>query len=270
MKSVHLFNKCGVFNKTFGFTLIELLVVIAIIGILASLLLPTLSQAKMRARSVQCKNNLHQVGLGVQMYVHDNERYPMYGRVISATEPIGSKWYKDILSYVQNKWTNDLFKCPGYKFVVFDGGSQGSFTINISLGSYGYDFGITDDRNIYVNGLAGKFDGNASIVRDTSVPESDIKSPSQMILSGDSVSTTAGNQLVLGLEILSRKLHSDVWNSLIITESVAARRHGTRLNYVFCDSHVEGIKIKDILLSKQDQFLKLWSSDNVSHNEFLP
>ena len=93
-----------------SFTLIELLVVITIIAILASMLLPALAQAREKARAISCVNNLKQVGLGVVMYLDDNDgTYPNRDIIwVNGPNNVIPDWGV-VHSYITNA---DVWKCP--------------------------------------------------------------------------------------------------------------------------------------------------------------
>lgn len=108
-----------------GFTLVELLVVISIIGLLMSILLPSLSQARSRARTSVCMSNLRQIGFAVYLYVNDYDGY-----LPPAYEPANSThWWGQILPngidhtkgfvwpYLQSELKkNSVYECPAQKY----------------------------------------------------------------------------------------------------------------------------------------------------------
>src|SRR5262245_21880169 len=60
-----------------SFTLLELLVALGVTAIMASLLLPALSQAKGQAKAARCRSNLGELGLALNLFASDFSVFPL-------------------------------------------------------------------------------------------------------------------------------------------------------------------------------------------------
>ena len=103
-----------------AFTLMELLLVIGIIGILVALLVPAVSRTKEAGRSAVCLNNLHQIGIALQLYVQDNNNHlpVMYDRATNAAPPAGPAINQVLFSFVNG--VSNIFRCPSDREKLFE------------------------------------------------------------------------------------------------------------------------------------------------------
>jgi prepilin-type N-terminal cleavage/methylation domain-containing protein/prepilin-type processing-associated H-X9-DG protein len=276
-----------------GFTLVELLVVIAILALLASLLLPALANAKQRAYSTSCKNNLRQWGIATHLYLVDYAAYPPYAVRRPAIMLPDVFWYNLLSQYGKVSWppqaplTNTTDKgihvCPGYARM---GG-----LFNKRNGSYGYNFaGIASLGGDFDLGLGGKsggfypFPAPASGIRPRK--ESEVASPSDMLGIGDAIlytsyvldyalvgtdefNPTAGLTAFWLPPILMSPNDADTVGAKAIRRARqgAKDRHMNLWNAVFCDGHVESLTQAGLFDLTRDEVARRWNKDNLPHTE---
>ncbi|MEI6085206.1 MAG: prepilin-type N-terminal cleavage/methylation domain-containing protein [Verrucomicrobiota bacterium] len=140
-----------------GFTLIELLVVIAIVALLAALLLPSLSSARERGRSIACASNLRQIGVAMVEFAQDNDgRLPCYGNNAALTATLSWANILDIAAFGhpnafqwgQDKpltlfgWAsqNTMLGCPSKPWANYYGNGSTAYLMNSAAnGNWAYN-----------------------------------------------------------------------------------------------------------------------------------
>lgn len=121
-----------------NFTLIELLIVVAIIGVLASILLPSLNQAREKAKRAVCKSNQHNIYLAVTLYgTSNNDRIAT--RNPRACSFLPSDYIQRMDPYLGTGW--DVIDCPSY--------------FKSELGQKIKDNGMNAEGNTSINILCG-------------------------------------------------------------------------------------------------------------------
>ena len=192
--------------KKNNFNLIELMVVTSIMGILSSMLLPALQNAREKGKSAVCVSQNKQMGILMRNMAEDKSGYASYAK--QEIFPYYYYWFRFMeRDYLESNVTNvysstshDLFFCPSA-----DETSDGSYT---KL-AYGYNYYLYY-RNVTLNS---------------------IESPSSMVMIGDSGKGSITSVLLTSNSYPLGDRHGGKANIVFADGHVEKGTHSQLLNY---------------------------------------
>jgi len=196
------------------FTLVELLVVVAILGILASLLLPSLGRAREKARQVTCLSNQRQLGVAVFNYIDDNQYFPTDGNY-------DGTWRHKIFIYLGGELSqiSEAYKKGGIFRCMMSEYTFNNEKNNVGVGYNRLNFGIDDV--LKANGT----------IKYPAVRSSEVALPVETILIGDSMDDTTAFGFANQLEPPSKSGEG------ARSDPIIGSRHKRGINSVWADGH---------------------------------
>lgn len=245
-----------------GFTLIELLVVIAIIAILAAILLPVLTQSKIRAQGISCLSNMRQLQIGSALYGGDNNDFMPGNTPSGGIAPNAPNWVAGVFAsfYVHGSSVTPASDSPaGASTNVFflgvegDNDTDGSGTHLVgSIGAYTKDAGVYHcpaDRtvepgtggqlrvrscsaNCYMGNDTGALINSSFTVFEKYSNFNGRFSPSDAFVYLDENPLSLDDGFFLLVESLNP-------NALSLDENHPAVNHGDSTSFSFADGHAE-------------------------------
>ena len=264
-------------SRPLAFTLIELLVVIAIIAILAAMLLPALSKAKAKAKSIACLSNCKQVGVASMMYSDDSQGQiiPLY-TIPTTPYTITPDWivqnasglfWQDRLRMGNYMKTFSAFDCPSLQNLAtknIGGGMATNHMLGIGInypeiGTFWRD--DSPSTPYKMNGVSAP----AQCIGFADAGSVTVASIRQMPRDPDNWVPDEGFSAVLnayygGGATYFRDPSDGAW---IDGSALPVPRHGKRANFLFMDGHAESMRNSSIgwYLPRTDPGA-LWARDH--------
>ncbi len=170
-----------------GFTLVELLVVIAIIGILLTILSPSVRRMHVLSKRVTCCNNLHQYAIALLAYTADHQNiFPTCHSGGQIDQNVDNTWLSAVYAYGSRE---RLGRCPAIEGKQIDYGAQWDWAWTGHHNGYGYNMWFLGGS--HQSNRQGELDGTSiPMYRDTRMSE--VMEPGLCLMVADSNVKTSG------------------------------------------------------------------------------